>query len=111
MLMFFFLPCDAQTRDLKYERDLPGGTRKHLGAVGESRAAWRVRVRSCPMDTPGGMAAVCGMSSCTGVAWPVWACTKARWSGGASLVYVPTYCVTLSTVRGSQIRADRYIPV
>ena len=38
-LMFLFLPCDAQTRDLKYEVDLRGRARKHIGAVGAPRGA------------------------------------------------------------------------
>ena len=38
-LMFFFLPCDTQTRDHLDEADLRGRARKHLGAVGESRGA------------------------------------------------------------------------
>ena len=42
----FFLPCDAQTRDLKYERDLRGRARIHFGAVGAPRGACaRARLR------------------------------------------------------------------
>ena len=49
--------------------------------------------------------------SCTGVPSPVWACTEAGWSGDASPVDVPTRCVAVCTVRGSQTHADRSIPV
>ena len=108
-LMFFFLPCDAQTRDLMYEADLRGRARKHLGAVAAPRGACaRARHRFLCHAV---WQAVCAIGSRTGVPSPVWACTEARWSGDASLVDVPTRCVALCTVCGSQTRADRSIPV
>ena len=105
----FFLPCDAQTRDYLDEADLRDRARKRLGAVAAPRGACaraRHRWLCHAVWQP-----VCLIGSCTGVPWPVWACAEARWSGDASPVDVPSRCVALCTVRGSQTRADRSIPV
>ena len=105
----FFLPCDAQTRDYLDEADLRDRARKRLGAVAAPRGACaraRHRWLCHAVWQP-----VCLIGSCTGVPWPVWACAEARWSGDASPVDAPSRCVALCTVRGSQTRADRSIPV
>ena len=104
MLILFFLLCDAQTRDLMDEADLYRRADRRLGAVGAPRGACaRGRHRLLP---PRMWQSVCLFRGCTGVSWPVLACTEARWSGCASLVDVASGQVALFTFFSSQTRAD-----
>ena len=93
-LMVFFLPCDAQVCDSMDETFCLDYTSDKLVVVFEM--SWRLAVRSHDRTAVWLCFSVCVLSSCTGVSCPVCACTEARWSGGASLVDVPTSCIGLA---------------
>ena len=105
-LMVFFLPCDAQVCDSMDETFRSQYTSDKLVVVSET--SWRLAVRSHDRTAVWLCFSACVLSSCTAVSCPVCACTEARWSGGASLVDVPTSCIGLCALKGSHTRSHWY---